>query len=315
MTSSNSALECCVKSLCSAPAAFLIHFDYASKVAWLTDLSPGYEPSHVPLCIRHAERFTAPVGWELVDGSSSAPPLFVETPTNVPDAGSRLFSRGGSELDGVNELSTHGSEPRRDQSRKARWHPSSNAPMPRPRERDGIRIRRARNNERPYDDAAGDKWDDGLHDDEHPSGPLEIHERNELPHVAREIERIAQQLATEAPDRFGPGSAFHVASASATYGTQMPLIADDAAIEHATRDAAERAAERATDHANERAVAFDDAFDADTFGDDAFGNAVPFEYDQTVVIDRYEVPGPMFLGDEDSNLRPPSGSLPGSLPF
>lgn len=290
MTSPSTAIESCAKSLCSAPAAFLLQFDYGAKVVWLADLVPGYEPSNVTLCVRHAERFSAPIGWELVDRSSSAPPLFVqETPSAVRADGPA--SDAGS--DGAETTGTVVSRPDlhwelRDKSRR---HPSVRGGVE-PGSRDGIRIRRVRRDD-PSDVAPVPA--PAAHEEEHPSGPLHIHDRDELPHVAREIERIARELATESPARFGPGSAFDI-TPEPSGATQMPLLGDDDGDLFDVEPGV--------------GGEFGEEFGTALPADEAFGESLPFEYDQTVVIDRYDVPGPMFLGDEDSRLRPSSGSLP-----
>jgi len=51
-------------SKCQRDAAALLSFDYGSAKAWLDDnlMGAGHH-----LCHTHAERFTPPVGWVLVD--------------------------------------------------------------------------------------------------------------------------------------------------------------------------------------------------------------------------------------------------------
>lgn len=58
--------ERCVK--CAAPAGIVMSFTYVDASVRLDDLTGPVAPgSAYPLCEDHAERFTPPVGWTLVD--------------------------------------------------------------------------------------------------------------------------------------------------------------------------------------------------------------------------------------------------------
>lgn len=55
---------------CSDSAAALLSYDYAQATVWLDERLAG--PGHV-LCRGHADKFTPPVGWVLVDRRTTAP--------------------------------------------------------------------------------------------------------------------------------------------------------------------------------------------------------------------------------------------------
>jgi hypothetical protein len=55
---------------CSESAATLLSYDYAEATVWLDDRLAG--PGHV-LCAGHADKFTPPVGWVLVDRRGGEP--------------------------------------------------------------------------------------------------------------------------------------------------------------------------------------------------------------------------------------------------
>lgn len=53
-------------------------FVYDDGTAWLDDLTEPVRPgAGYPLCEAHADRFTPPVGWTLVDRRRDIRPLFV----------------------------------------------------------------------------------------------------------------------------------------------------------------------------------------------------------------------------------------------
>lgn len=54
---------------CSEDAVSLLSYDYGEATVWLDDRLTG--PGHV-MCAGHANRFTPPVGWVLVDRRTSA---------------------------------------------------------------------------------------------------------------------------------------------------------------------------------------------------------------------------------------------------
>ncbi len=67
--------EICIR--CSAPAGIVMSFFYAESTVWLDDLVEPVVPGvGYALCEDHAERFTPPVGWTLVDRRSEVRPLF-----------------------------------------------------------------------------------------------------------------------------------------------------------------------------------------------------------------------------------------------
>ena len=59
---------------CRGDAAAVLGFDYHEARAWLDD---GVEGAGHLLCADHADRFTPPVGWVLVDRRASASPVVV----------------------------------------------------------------------------------------------------------------------------------------------------------------------------------------------------------------------------------------------
>lgn len=52
-------------------------FAYLDAIVWLDDLTEPVAPgSAYPMCEEHAEAFTPPVGWTLVDRRQPVRPLF-----------------------------------------------------------------------------------------------------------------------------------------------------------------------------------------------------------------------------------------------
>ena len=56
----------CSRVSCAAPAVATLTFDYAESLAVLGPLSITSDPHAYDLCDRHAERTSAPHGWQLV---------------------------------------------------------------------------------------------------------------------------------------------------------------------------------------------------------------------------------------------------------
>lgn len=56
----------CSKIACSQQAVATLTYDYADSMAVLGPLSITPEPHCYDLCARHAERLSAPVGWQVV---------------------------------------------------------------------------------------------------------------------------------------------------------------------------------------------------------------------------------------------------------
>ncbi|GAA4063132.1 DUF3499 domain-containing protein [Nonomuraea soli] len=65
----------CSRTACSQPAVFTLTYVYADSTAVLGPLATYAEPHCYDLCAEHAERLTAPRGWEVVrlPTDSSAP--------------------------------------------------------------------------------------------------------------------------------------------------------------------------------------------------------------------------------------------------
>lgn len=60
------AVRQCTKTACSRPAAATLTYVYADSMVVVGQLSELAEPHSYDLCSVHAERFTAPRGWEVV---------------------------------------------------------------------------------------------------------------------------------------------------------------------------------------------------------------------------------------------------------
>ena len=56
----------CSKVACGADAVATLTYDYADAMAVLGPLSYRPEPHSYDLCPRHAERLSAPQGWQVV---------------------------------------------------------------------------------------------------------------------------------------------------------------------------------------------------------------------------------------------------------
>lgn len=66
----------CSRSSCGRPARATLTYVYADSTAVLGPLATYAEPHAYDLCDRHAERLSAPRGWEVIrlaDGSRRAP--------------------------------------------------------------------------------------------------------------------------------------------------------------------------------------------------------------------------------------------------
>lgn len=60
------AVRQCTKTACSRPAAATLTYVYADSTVVVGQLSTHAEPHSYDLCALHAERFTAPRGWDVV---------------------------------------------------------------------------------------------------------------------------------------------------------------------------------------------------------------------------------------------------------
>ena len=56
----------CTKTACSNSAAATLTFNYADSTVVLGPMSQRAEPHAHDLCAKHAQQFTAPVGWEFL---------------------------------------------------------------------------------------------------------------------------------------------------------------------------------------------------------------------------------------------------------
>lgn len=66
-------LRICVRTGCRWPAVASLSYRYATRQAWLLDLSPSPDPAFYDLCPHHADALTVPRGWERVDDRSIQP--------------------------------------------------------------------------------------------------------------------------------------------------------------------------------------------------------------------------------------------------
>ncbi|SEJ20660.1 DUF3499 domain-containing protein [Demequina mangrovi] len=56
----------CSRSSCARPAAATLTYVYADSTVVVGQLSAAAEPHSYDLCAHHADRFTAPRGWDVV---------------------------------------------------------------------------------------------------------------------------------------------------------------------------------------------------------------------------------------------------------
>ena len=56
----------CSKVACNAPAVATLTYVYADSMAVLGPLSRTFEPHSYDLCEKHAERLSAPQGWQVI---------------------------------------------------------------------------------------------------------------------------------------------------------------------------------------------------------------------------------------------------------
>ncbi|MFC4531588.1 DUF3499 domain-containing protein [Sphaerisporangium dianthi] len=67
-----SPVRSCSRTACRQPAVFTLTYVYADSTAVLGPLATYVEPHCYDLCADHAERLTAPRGWEVVRLPSEA---------------------------------------------------------------------------------------------------------------------------------------------------------------------------------------------------------------------------------------------------
>lgn len=59
-------IENCTR--CGAPATSVMSYNYGDCAVWLDDLTTAVIPgAGYPVCARHADRLTPPLGWTLTD--------------------------------------------------------------------------------------------------------------------------------------------------------------------------------------------------------------------------------------------------------
>lgn len=57
----------CSRTGCSERAAVTLTYQYSHAQVWLDDLTAERDPHAYDLCDRHADRLTAPQGWQIRD--------------------------------------------------------------------------------------------------------------------------------------------------------------------------------------------------------------------------------------------------------
>ena len=67
----------CSRTGCSEAAAVTLTYQYAVAQVWLDDLADERDPHAYDLCDRHANRLTAPQGWQVRDRRRARPQLSV----------------------------------------------------------------------------------------------------------------------------------------------------------------------------------------------------------------------------------------------
>lgn len=78
----------CSKTGCPRPAVATLTYAYADRAAVVGPLATYAEPHTYDLCLEHAERLTAPRGWDVVrlDGDYSEPALAADDLLALADA-------------------------------------------------------------------------------------------------------------------------------------------------------------------------------------------------------------------------------------
>lgn len=61
-----SPVRCCSRTACTRPAFATLTYVYADSTAVVGPLATSEEPHSYDLCTEHADRLTAPRGWEIV---------------------------------------------------------------------------------------------------------------------------------------------------------------------------------------------------------------------------------------------------------
>jgi hypothetical protein len=67
----------CSRSGCCESAAVTLTFQYAHAQVWLDALAPERDPHAYDMCDRHANRLTAPQGWQVRDRRRPPQPTLI----------------------------------------------------------------------------------------------------------------------------------------------------------------------------------------------------------------------------------------------
>jgi len=89
----------CAKQNCRRPVQVALTFDYEERIAWLDDIGSGNDPRSTYLCLGCGERFTVPIGWQLVDRSDPEPLDRVLPPTHPAVAVRGTYEASSESLD------------------------------------------------------------------------------------------------------------------------------------------------------------------------------------------------------------------------
>ncbi len=106
------AVRQCSKTACTRPAAATLTYVYADSTVVVGQLSAHAEPHSYDMCAPHAERFTAPRGWDVVHIHQE----FVETgpsPDDIDALARAVREAGRAAVPGVMPAPPRASEPRR----------------------------------------------------------------------------------------------------------------------------------------------------------------------------------------------------------
>jgi hypothetical protein len=71
------AMRQCSRSGCSESAAVTLTYQYAHAQVWLDALTGERDPHAYDMCDRHADRLTAPRGWQVRDRREPARPTLI----------------------------------------------------------------------------------------------------------------------------------------------------------------------------------------------------------------------------------------------
>jgi hypothetical protein len=92
----------CSRTACAEAAVATLTYAYAESQAVVEPLSAVHEPHHYDLCDRHAERLTAPRGWEVV--RRQGPPVTLQPTRDDLEALADAVREAARSFDGADNL-------------------------------------------------------------------------------------------------------------------------------------------------------------------------------------------------------------------